>query len=491
MPLRQQPMPSRCDIVFRCATVMDGSGRRRYVADVGVEGARIAGVGDLSATKASASVDAKGKVLAPGFIDTHAHDDSAMLSDPDMAMKVSQGVTSVIIGNCGVSLAPLTIDKPPPAPLNLIADPKHFVFPTMSAYFERLRAKPAAVNAACLVGHSTLRVGAMSDLNRVANDAEMNAMKERLAEGMRAGAVGFSSGLFYPPAKAATTEETAKLARVAGVAGGIYTAHIRSEDDDILPSLEEAFTIGREGGTPVVISHHKVAGAKNFGRTKETLAAIDAARRSQTVSFDVYPYVAASSWLTPDYLGFCSKVIITWSQPHPEMNGRDVSAIAREWGCDEKEAMRRMQPGGAAYFLMDEADVRRVLAHPQAMIGSDGIPEDAHPHPRLWGTFPRVLGHYARDLALFEMEDAVRRMTSLPAETFGFRDRGTIKSGAIADLVMFDPAKVIDTATFEHPKRPATGIELTLVAGTPVWQAGKTTGRHPGMLLKREAAGRL
>jgi len=482
-------MPSRCDLVFRGATVMDGTGSRRYIADVGIDGDRIIAVGDLSQTKADATVDAKGRVLAPGFIDTHAHDDSAMLSDPDMIMKVSQGVTSVVIGNCGVSLAPLAIDGVPPAPLNLIANPKHFIFPTMGAYIERLGAKPSAVNAACLAGHSTLRVGAMSDLSRVANEAEMTVMRERLAEAMKAGAIGFSSGLFYPPSKAATAEETATLARVAGAAGGVYTAHIRSEDDDILPSLDEAFGIGRAAGAPVVISHHKVAGAKNFGRTRETLAAIDAARKNQAIAFDVYPYIAASSWLTPDYLVFCSRVAITWSKPHPEMNGRDVSSVAKEWGCDEKEAVKRMQPGGAVYFLMDEADVQRVLSHPQAMIGSDGIPDDSHPHPRLWGTFPRVLGHYARDLGLFEMEDAVRRMTSLPAATFGFADRGFVKPGAIADLVLFDPEKVIDTATFEKPKQVAAGIEMTLVAGAPVWRTGNPTGAHPGRVLRREVAG--
>jgi N-acyl-D-amino-acid deacylase len=240
---------------------------------------------------------------------------------------------------------------------------------------------------------------------------------------------------------------------------------------------------------PVVISHHKVAGARNFGRTRETLALLDHTHESQEVGFDVYPYIAASSWLTPDYLEFCSgRARITWSTPHPEMSGRYVADIAKEWGCDPKEAMRRMQPGGASYFIMDEDDVRRVVSHPRAMIGSDGIPDDAHPHPRLWGTFPRVLGHYSRDLGLFALEDAVRRMTSLSAETFGFAGRGVVKPGAYADLVLFDPAAVIDTATFEEPTRPAAGIELVLVNGTPVWRNGAATGAKPGRVLKREGA---
>lgn len=476
-----------CDLVFREATVIDGSGAPRFVADVAIAGDRIIAIGALGGLTAREEIAAQGRVLAPGFIDTHSHDDNAVLATPGMEIKVSQGVTSVVNGNCGVSLAPLATDRLPPPPVSTIGEAKDFAFPTMAAYLQRLEATPPAVNTGSLVGHSTLRVGAMSDLNRVATPDELAVMQERLREAMAAGAIGFSSGVFYPPSKAATVDETAELARVASEAGGIYTAHIRDEADDIVPSLEEAFAVGARAGMPVVISHHKVAGVKNFGRSRETLALLDAANETLEVGFDAYPYTAASSWLTPDYLHLCSRVTVTWSKPHPDMKGRDIASIAQEWGCDEKEAARRLQPGGAVYFLMDEADVRRVISHPRAMIGSDGLPNDMHPHPRLWGTFPRMLGHYARDEKLFTLEDAIRRMTSLPAQTFGFAGRGLVQPGAFADLVLFDPKTIIDTASFEHPVRAATGVDLVLVNGAAVWRDGAATGARPGRVLRRQA----
>jgi N-acyl-D-amino-acid deacylase len=480
--------PPRADIVIRGAAVIDGTGAPPFAADVAIEADRIVAVGDLGGTAATREIDAKGRALAPGFIDVHAHDDRALLTDPDMAMKASQGVTTVVVGNCGISLAPLTIAKTPPPPLNMLAGAEHFVYADFADYVGALERRPPAINAACLVGHSTLRVGAMADLGRVASDAELALMQQRLRDSLAAGAIGVSSGLFYPPAAAASMEETAALAEVAGAAGGIYTAHIRDEGDRVLEAMDEAFEIGRRGRLPVVISHHKVAGARNFGRTVETLRLMDEARRRQPVAFDVYPYVAASTFLNPAYLADCGRVAVTWSTPHPEMAGRDIAAIAREWGCSAEEAAERLQPAGAVYFLMDEADVRRVLAHPEAMIGSDGIPHDRHPHPRLWGTFPRVLGHYAREQGLFPMEDAIRRMTGLPARIFGLAERGLIRTGCFADLVLFDPQAVRDEASFEEPARPAAGIELVMVNGAVVWQRGVPTGRHPGRVLRRTGA---
>ncbi|UFX46467.1 MULTISPECIES: N-acyl-D-amino-acid deacylase family protein [Bradyrhizobium] len=476
-----------CDLVFREATVIDGSGAPRFVADVAVKSDRIVAIGDLAGVAAREVVEARGRVLAPGFIDTHSHDDNAVLATPGMEIKVSQGVTSVVNGNCGVSLAPLVVDSLPPPPVSTLGEAKDFAFPTMAAYLDRLMAWPPAVNTASLVGHSTLRVGAMRDLNREANADELAVMRERLREAMAAGAIGFSSGVFYPPSQAATIAETTELARVAAEAGGIYTSHVRDETDGVVTSLQEAITVGSVAGAPVVISHHKVAGMKNFGRSRETLALLDKANETHEVGFDAYPYTAASSWLTPDYLSLCSRVTVTWSKPFPEMKGRDIAAIAREWGCDDKEAASRLQPGGAVYFLMDEADVRRVVSHHRAMIGSDGLPNDMHPHPRLWGTFPRVLGHYVRDEKLFDLEEAVRRMTGLPAATFGFADRGAVKCGAFADLVLFDPDTVIDAATFEQPVQTAHGIELVLVNGVPVWRDGASTGARPGRVLRRQS----
>jgi len=201
---------------------------------------------------------------------------------------------------------------------------------------------------------------------------------------------------------------------------------------------------------------------------------------------DVYPYIASSTVLLPSFMDDCPRVLITWSEPHPDQAGRDISDIAADWACSWDEAAERLLPAGAIYFQMDEDDLQRILAFPNAMIGSDGLPHDAHPHPRLWGTFPRVLGHYARDVGLFSLEEAVRKMTSLTARQFGLKDRGVLREGAYADLVLFDPDTVLDRATFEDPKQPAAGIEAVWVNGRRVWEAGAHTGNRPGRALRRQ-----
>ncbi|MEE8545100.1 MAG: D-aminoacylase [Alphaproteobacteria bacterium] len=478
--------PARCDLAISGATVIDGTGAPGVAADVAVTAERIVGVGDLAGTVAMREIEASGLVLAPGFIDVHTHDDRALLATPEMAMKVSQGVTTVVVGNCGVSLSPLIPVGAPPPPLDLLGEADDYRFPTVAEYARALERSPPATNAGVLVGHSTLRVGAMADLGRAASEAEIAAMRERLAEGMAAGAIGFSSGLFYRPSAAASTDETAALAEVAGAAGGLYTAHIRDEADRVAEALEEAFEIGRRARAQVVISHHKVSGTRNFGRTVETLALFERARASQPIGLDVYPYVAASTVLDPALLRDATRTLVTWSKARPDLAGRELSEIAELLGCDEGEAAARLQPAGAVYFLMDEADVRRVLSNSHAMIGSDGLPHDIHPHPRLWGTFPRVLGHYARELGLFPLEEAVRRMTGLSAQVFGFADRGTVRPGAFADLVLFDAGAVRDEATFDEPLRAAAGIELVMVNGETVWQGGESSGARPGRVLRRQ-----
>ena len=235
---------------------------------------------------------------------------------------------------------------------------------------------------------------------------------------------------------------------------------------------------------PVVISHHKCAGTRNHGRTRETLALIAAARERQSVALDVYPYVAGSTVLDARRLGEAERIIVTWSKARPECAGRDLDSIAAEMGVSRERAANALAPAGAIYFMMDEADVRRVLAFGHAMIGSDGLPHDAHPHPRLWGTFPRVLGHYVREVGLFPLEEAVRRMTGLPAAQFGLTDRGILRPGSYADLVLFDPDTIADRATFEAPTEPAAGIALVMVNGRAVWRDGAATGARPGRALR-------
>jgi N-acyl-D-amino-acid deacylase len=262
---------------------------------------------------------------------------------------------------------------------------------------------------------------------------------------------------------------------------------MRDEGAGVEAAMAEAFRIGREAGLAVIVSHHKTAGVANHGRTRTTLALLDQARKAQEIALDVYPYDACSTILRADFARDARRVIVTWSTPHPEAKGRDLSAIAAAWGLSEEAAIDRLSPAGAVYFDMDEADVRRVLAHPMAMIGSDGIPDDAHPHPRLWGSFPRVLGRYVREEKLLPLEEAVRRMTSLPAERFGLKDRGRIAEGCFADLVLFDPATVTDTATFDRPISAAEGIRQVFVNGEAVWRDGKVTGARPGRVLRRAA----
>ena len=426
----------------------------------------------------------------PGFIDSHTHDDRALLSSPDMAMKASQGVTTVVVGNCGISLSPLDLDARPPPPMDILGDNEWFRFPIVRAYRSRLEASPPALNVGMLIGHSTLRLGAMDDVSRAASGTEISRMREALAEGMAAGALGFSTGLVYATNAAAPTDEVVALAEVSARSGGLYVTHMRNEADAIEVALDEAFEIGERAGLPVIVSHHKCAGAANFGRSTDTLARIDAARDRQTVGFDVYPYTAGSTVLVPDLVEQSARVLITWSEAKPETAGRELGDLAAEWDCSPRAAAEELIPGGAIYFMMDEDDVRRILAHPHSMIGSDGLPHDAHPHPRLWGTFPRVLGHYARDLGLFSLETAVHKMTGLPAASFGLADRGVIRVGAHADLVVFDPDTVIDRASYDNPYVPAAGIDTVMVNGRTVWDGAGATGEHPGRVLERTAPAR-
>jgi len=480
---------SQPDLVIRNALLIDGSGSPGVRGDLAVSDDRIAALGDLSQSKGGREIDATGLALAPGFVDTHTHDDRALLSDPLMACKISQGVTTVIAGNCGISLAPLTLDRYPPPPLDLIAREPEHLFPTFGDYLAALDREPPALNAACQVGHSTLRIGAMDRLDRPATAAEVGAMRRALETSLASGAIGLSTGLYYPPAKAAPTEEVIELGRAVHAHGAIHTTHMRDEASHLVESVAETIAIGKAADIAVVISHHKASGIANHGLVRDSLKLIDEARKSQKLGLDVYPYVAASTMLDPSRIPLASRIIVTWSKSRPEFAGRALDAIAKELGCDQAEAARQLLPAGAIYFMMSEDDVRRVLSYPHTMIGSDGLPHDQHPHPRLWGTFPRVLGHYVRDVKLFSLEEAVRRMTALPAAQFGLTGRGVLRAGAHADLVLFDPATIADRASFEQPTLPAAGIAEVLVNGRSVWRDGAPTGARPGRALRRQSLG--
>jgi N-acyl-D-amino-acid deacylase len=470
-----------CDLLLEGGLVVDGTGAAARAASVAIRGDRIVAVGACAGVRAAHRVDVQGLHVCPGFIDTHAHDDQLLFDDAAMTPKVSQGVTTVVVGNCGVSLAPLVRDDVPP-PLTEMG--RVFRFGTFAEFLNGLREQPPALNAACLVGHTTLRVNAMPDLSRRATPREIDAMQALCQDAMAAGAIGLSSGVFYPPARAADWSEVAAVAEPVGEAGGIYATHLRDEADGILAAIDEACRVARHARVPLVVSHHKVMGRANFGRSTETLAYLDEVARRQPVSFDVYPYTAGASMLSEGLHAASARTIVTWSGPYPQAAGRDLVDVAREFGLSERDALNALLPAGAIYFLMDEGDVTRILAHPSAMIGSDGVPSE-HPHPRLWGTFPRVLGHYCRDLKLFTFEEAVHRMTGLPAGRFGLAGRGRIEAGAFADLAIVDAQHVADVATYETPALPSQGIRAVYVNGRCVWQGSRSTEARPGRVLSR------
>jgi len=485
-------MGARYDLLIRNGTLVDGSGAPRYAGDVAVAQGRIVQLGRVEPAPADLEIDAAGKVVAPGFIDAHTHDDRLLLSAPDMAPKVSQGVTTVVAGNCGVSLAPAPagMSRPVTPPLNLLDESgEWFRFPSFAAYVEELGRRPAATNCALLVGHTTLRLVSMDDIERPASAAETARMRELAREALASGAIGVSTGLYYEPAAAAPTAEVIEVCRPLKEFGGLYCTHMRNEAERVLESLDESFGIGREVGVPVVISHHKVNGTPNHGRSRETLAHIQQHMGGQAIGLDCYPYTASSTVLSADRAKVASRAVVTWSKPHPEHAGKDLADVARQMGVSQDEAVARLLPAGGIYFSMDEADVQRILAFGPTMIGSDGLPHDAFPHPRLWATFPRVLGHYSRELGLFPLEQAVHKMTGLTAQTFGLPDRGLLRPGAWADIAIFDPGTVGEAATFQRPIAPAHGIDTVIVNGEVVWRNGKSTGARPGKVLRR-AAGR-
>jgi N-acyl-D-amino-acid deacylase len=480
------------DLIVRNATIIDGTKAPRYSGEIGVRNGSIVDIGMLDQASADVEIDASGLVAAPGFIDAHTHDDRLLLSDRDVVPKVSQGVTTVITGNCGISLAhaPKPHGAPTP-PLDLLdTEGGWFKFPSFKAYRETLESQPPAVNAACLVGHTTLRVAIMDRLDCVATDPEIRLMRNLAREALGWGAIGISTGTAYAPAACASTQELIEVCRPLKEFGGLYVTHMRNEDDDITRSMAETFTIGREVGAPVIISHHKCVGTRNHGRSPETLSLIDRTNRVQPVGLDCYPYIASSTVLRYDRLEQSTRVVITWSKPHPEFSGLDLEEVATRLNTSKADAVEMIKPAGAIYFMLDENDVQRILKYDDTMIGSDGLPHDAKPHPRLWGTFPRVLGHYARDLKLFPLETAVYKMTGLTASKFGLEGRGVLKPGAHADITIFNPDTVIDAADFQNSTRPAVGIHTVIVNGEPIWREGKPTGARPGRVLTRSASRR-
>lgn len=486
------------DLLIVNACIIDGSGLPRFSGAVSVSGDKITGVfkqdeseyasriSNLKAV-AKAVVDAQGQVLSPGFIDAHTHDDRLLLSDPLMTPKVSQGVTTVVVGNCGISLAPMTspLHQGVVPPLNLLDESgQWFKFRDFHSYVQALSDSPASVNCALLVGHTTLRVQALKHLSSEATRQEVTQMSGQVDKALSAGAIGVSTGLYYEPAFAASTHEVIEVCRPLTQHGGLYCTHMRDEGDGILEGLDESFLIARELNVPLIISHLKVVGVKNYGQSDVALAHIKQHQKKQEICFDCYPYPASSTILSLDRALTASKVIVTWSKALPDMAGQELSKIAQKLKLPIEQAIDALQPAGAIYFRMDESDVQNILSQPQVMIGSDGLPHDEFPHPRLWGTFTKVLGHYSRDLGLFPLESAIRKMTSTTAKNFRLQKRGEIKVGHYADLTLFDPLRVKDQSTYEEPLKPSLGITAVWVNGQRVYGEGTPTGKRAGRVLK-------
>jgi N-acyl-D-aspartate/D-glutamate deacylase len=476
-----------CDTLIRNVIVLDGRGGEGEAASVAIAGDRIQAIGELDGYSARNRIDGRGNVLAPGFIDAHTHDDICLIRSPEMLPKLSQGVTTVVVGNCGISAAPVRLAGELPDPMNLLGEADQFSYPTFAAYVAAIHAARPAVNVAAFVGHTALRNNHMDRLDRTATANEVEDMRAQLRESLDHGSLGLSTGLAYLSAHSASTEEVMALAEPLSQAGALYSTHLRSEGGTVLEAMDEAFQIARHAKVPVIISHLKCAGIDNWGRAGALLRAFESAGKDQTVACDCYPYAASSSTLDLRQVDARITIMITWSGPHPEVAGRTLGDISALWCVGQMEAAQRLQPAGAIYHGISEEDMRTILRHPGTMVGSDGLPNDPLPHPRLWGTFPRVLGYYSREQNLFSLSEAVRKMTSLPAQRFSLRDRGLIREGYRADLALFNPRTVRDVATFSDPARPAEGIEAVWVNGVLSFRNQVSTGQRAGRFLPRQS----
>lgn len=481
------------DLTIRNANVIDGTGTPAFKGDVEIEGGRIASVGTAHGTS-RAEIDAGGLTLAPGFIDVHSHDDGAFIRHPDMAFKLAQGVTTCVCGNCGFSAIPAT----PGAMGEGILAGSGGDFSNLEGYFDTVLAGRPSINSIMLVGHNTVREMVMGLEQRAPSADEMKAMRGKVTEALEQGACGFSTGLIYRPGRWSKTDEIIELAREAAPFGALYATHMRNEADRLLEAVEETLLIGREAGVHAHISHHKAARKQNWGKVRQSLDTVDRARAAgQKVTLDVYPYTAGSGRMIEYFdlkaidLGLAEVLRIANCPAFREFEGRMLVDIASERGEDIADTVRLIltAPKGdrtiCIQFIIQEADVEENLRYRDMMVGSDGIPDlRGKPHPRLFGTFARVLGEYVRKRGVLALEDAVARMTSVSADTFGLVERGRIKQGHHADLVLFDPRTVTDTATYDEPKQYPTGIHTVVVNGAVAWSDGRLTNAGSGQMLR-------
>ncbi len=475
------PSTQSRSFVVAGAQIADGTGGPLRQASLRVEGDTIAAIGEVTPRAGETVVDGTGMVLAPGFIDAHNHSTEGLETEPAATTQVSQGITTLAVGQDGSSPWPI------------------------SAYVARLRAHPPAVNVVVLAGHATIRQQVMgADYKRKARPAEAARMRALVDQAMSEGAFGLSSGLEYEVGSYSDIEEVVEMARAAGARGGFYISHIRDEADLTMDAVREAIAIGERAKLPVQITHIKLGTQGVWGKADEVVALVEAARkRGVDVTADAYPYLAWQSTprvLVPnkkyddpvsvkrglDDIGGARNVQITRWKTYPQYIGKRLDEMARAEGLSDIEAYVRFardDDAGMIGHAMIEADLRTFYQQPWVMVASDG--GIANSHPRGAGTFPRVLGRYVREQHWLTLPDAIRKMTSLPAARLGLKDRGTLREGMKADLVLFDPATVIDQATFEQPRALSTGIAKVWVNGGLVWSGDASGPDRPGRVLAR------
>ncbi|OGP60810.1 MAG: hypothetical protein A2162_00920 [Deltaproteobacteria bacterium RBG_13_52_11b] len=528
--------------LIRSALVIDGSNREPLRGDIAVENGTITEVSPSIKGRGKAIIEADGLVAAPGFIDIHSHTDLTIFKHPLAESKALQGVTTEVIGNCGIGAFPVNDERR--AVLIDYLKIHDFRLPSnglswnnFTQYADRLDRIGLGLNLAPLVAHGAVRIAVLGAEDRIPSHKELERMKSLLRDALDEGAWGLSTGLIYPPGSFAKTEELVALAKTAAHYGALYASHIRGEGATLMEALDEAIRIGKKSGVRVQVSHLKAMGKDNWGRGKEALLRLEKARRSGVdIAADHYPYEATSTSLTalvPSWAhaggvsellkklvspetterlqaeilramnqrGGPSRIVIAeiGSVKNIGLSGKNIGQIAELWHCaPEIAVMRLLQEEkaavGAVYFSLSDEDVAAILSSDQVSVGSDGMGMDAKEdsgkstHPRSYGTFPRILGVYAREKGTLSMAKAIHKMTGLPAGRLGLKDRGLIKPGFTADLVLFDPLAIQDRSTFDHPHQYATGVVYTWVNGCPTVQDGRITGDTPGRVLRKKVA---
>ena len=508
LPVNAEAPAPPYDLLITNARIVDGSGNPWFRADVAIKDGRIARIGRLGSDTANRTIDARGQILAPGFIDVHTHVES-VYNSPAAENFVRMGVTTLVTGNCGGSTT------------------------EVAEFLGRINKEPLAINLATLIGHGSVRRKAMGLDDRAPTPEELKQMESIVEQAMKDGAVGLSTGLIYVPGTYAKTDEVVALARVAAKYQGLYATHMRNEGDKVADAIRESIQIGEQAGLPVDISHFKISNKKLWGQSPMTLGLVREARaRGLSVTVDQYAYTASSTsldsrlpaWLRAGGLdeskkrladqatrdrvfkemkdslkksGFkdYSYAVVASYRPDKSFNGKSIAEITKQVKNKSdvtsqiEQILEMFEAGGASmvYHSMGEDDVKRIMQEPFTMIASDaGVRQldDSVPHPRGYGNNARVLGRYVRELKLISLEDAIRKMTSLPAQTFGFRDRGLIREGLAADLVIFDENTIIDQATFDKPHQFPVGISYVIVNGTPVLENNQMTSARSGVALR-------